>query len=61
MANRLKKEDYLKPETRELALKLKEEEKANREEALAQKLVGSIPPQRRKYVLDILSKELATK
>lgn len=61
MRNTLKKEDYLTPETLALKKELASREKQDREYALAQKLVDKIPLQRKQYVLEILSRELATK
>lgn len=58
---RLKKEDYITNETKELFLEAKAKEKEDRERALAKKLVDKIPQQRKKYVLELLSLELATK
>jgi len=61
MRNTLKKEDYLTAETLALKEELASREKQDREYALAKKLVEKIPLQRKQYVLEILSRELATK
>lgn len=59
--NRLKKEDYITEETKQLSEMVKVKLKEDREKALAQKLVDKIPNTRKQYVLDILSREIATK
>lgn len=61
MANRMKKDDYVTEETKRLAEEYRQKVKEDREKALARKCVESIPVQRRQYVLDLLSQELATK
>lgn len=61
MRNTLKKENYLTPETLALKEEVSMREKQDKEYALAQKLVDKIPLQRKQYVLEILSRELATK
>lgn len=58
---RLKKEDYLTEEIIDLQKKIKELEKEERERALAKKWIDKLPPQRKKYVLEILSLEFGTK
>lgn len=61
MANRLKKENYVTESTKQLELELKAKVQADKEQALAKRLVDKIPQHRKPYVLKILSEELATK
>lgn len=58
---RLSKEDYLSEEAKQLEADLKEKIKNDKEYALALRLVEKIPIQRRQFVLDILSQQLAAK
>lgn len=59
--SRLKKEDYLTENTKQLESEFKEKVKEDREKALAKRLVEKIPAHRRQFVLDELSKDLAAK
>ncbi len=58
---RIKKEDYISEEVLKLQQEVRELTKRDRERKLAEKLVEKIPQERKQYVLDLLSKELATK
>lgn len=61
MANRLKKEDYISEEAKELKERFNSTIKIDKERALAQRIVDKIPQERKQFVLEILSRELASK
>lgn len=59
--SRLKKEEYVSESTKQLEIEYKNKVKQDKNRAMATRVVDKIPEDLRQDVLDILSRELATK